>query len=451
MSTPISGPRGWPLFGVVLPFGKDPLGYLERMQREYGDLSRYRLGPLSVLQVNHPDAIEQVLVTNHRHFIKDVGTRDLMPIVGRGLLTSEGELWKRQRKAIAPMLQRAKIGRYGEAMTSLTAAWEASLAPDVVQDVRGDLMHLTLSVVMRALFDEDAGPMVERVGHAVDVLMIEFVETIQSWKRALPSWWPVAGRKRFAGSVTELRSMATAMIEGKRASAGSASGSSGDDMVSRLLALRLEDGTELSTEQIADELLTMLLAGHETTALALTYALHLLVRHPEVLERAHAELDAALGARDPTIDDADALPFTKAIFLETLRLYPPAWAIGREAIEPTEVSGHAVRVGEQLFISQWVVHHDPRWWPEPLAFRPERWLDGSANAVPRFAYFPFGGGPRVCIGNHFAEMEGVLVLATLLRRRTVEAVAECPPLELLPSVTIRPKNPVLVRLKRRVG
>jgi cytochrome P450 len=438
----LPGPRGLPLIGSLLPLGRDPLGFLTESARTYGDVVAFRAGPLRIVQLNHPDAIEEVLVQRHRSVIKDFGTRDLIPVLGQGLLTGEGDHWRRHRKLLAPLLQRAKIGRYVGAFAS--QAERLAAKADGRRELNHDFMALAFDVVMEALFADDSGGSdVQRVGADVETLMVELSETIQSWVRFVPSWVPVPGRRRVAAAIASLHSVAETLIERRRKARGQ-----GDDLVSRLLDARDEHGNALTPEHVRDEALTMLLAGHETTALALTYAVWLLARHPAIQERLHAEVHSVLGGAAPTPETLEKLPYAQAVFREVLRLYPPAWAIGREVVEPfTTNAGIRMETGTQIFLSQWVVHRDPRWWPEPTRFRPERWLEPDDR--PRFAWFPFGGGPRVCIGNHFAEMEGMTILAVLAQRLRFDPVDGEPPLELAPSVTLRPKRAVPVRVSRR--
>jgi cytochrome P450 len=215
-----------------------------------------------------------------------------------------------------------------------------------------------------------------------------------------------------------------------------------------LLTVTDDSGEKFSAQQVRDESITMLVAGHETTALALSYSCYLLAQHPEIQERLAEELQAVLNGRIPTLEDLSSLTYTDAVIQESMRLYPPAWLIGREALEDCTIGGYQINKGEQVILPQWVVHRDPRWYEDPLAFQPERWLDGLEKSIPKFAYFPFGGGPRICIGNHFSLMEMKLALAILFQRFTVSSCEEHA-LEVFPFITLRPQNGVYVRIKRR--
>jgi cytochrome P450 len=275
--------------------------------------------------------------------------------------------------------------------------------------------------------------------------MHQFEREARSLLRFVPRTVKTPGRRRFEHAVRTIDETVFGIIEAHR-KGGGVEGT----LLARLLAARDEEGNPMSDQQLRDEAVTLFLAGHETTALALTFALRLLARHPHVAAALRAELDRVLGGRAPTADDLPALPYADAVIRESMRLYPPAYAMGRETLQDMEIAGHFAPAGTQLVVSPWVVHRDPRWFPDPKRFAPERWLEGRAQGLHRFAYFPFGGGPRVCIGNHFAMLEAVIVLATLASRWAVEPVPGAP-LRLLPSVTLRPIGEVPVRLRSLDG
>ncbi len=409
---------------------RDPLGFLTRCGRKYGDIVRLRLGASTYYFLNHPSLVEEALRTHSARVVKDKLTRLLSPIVGQGLLTSEGEFWRRQRKLAQPGFQREAIERYGAVMVEHAANLRASWIDDQVRDVHDDMMSLTLAIVARTLFDAEVTGEAGDVGEALDVMMRYYLNPLK-WFR-IRELLPTKQNRDFRRAVRRVDEVIYGII-GRRRTAGLDKG----DLLSRLLAARDDEGARMTDRQLRDECVTLFLAGHETTALTLTYALHLLAQHPEVEAQLQVELADVLGSRLPTAADLSRLEVTTQVVRESMRLYPPAWAIGREAIEPFELGGYPVARGTQLLISQWVLHRDPRFFDDPESFRPDRWSGDLLRRLPRGAYIPFGDGPRVCIGNHFAMMEAVLILATLLQTHSVRLVAG-PPLALIPAITLRP-------------
>jgi cytochrome P450 len=371
--------------------------------------------------ISDPDLIEEVLVRSAGKFKKDVDTRDLSSILGAGLLTSEGEAWKRHRRMLAPPLQAQHVESYTRDITACAEALAEGLSDGQVRDVAQDMKQLTLKVVARTLLGVEVLEEVAAIGSTLDSALVTLDRLWHSWLRLLPRWIPVGPRRQLGAEVRRLDEILYRIIERRR------TGESGRMDVLSIL-MRSEAG--FTAPELRDEAMTMLLAGHETTGLGLSYTLYLHAGHAM--------------RTDPLLDDA-AL---EAVLRESLRLYPPAWAIGREALEDIDLGGFRIPRGGQLWLSPWVMHHDQRWFPEPYEFRPERWKDGLAERLPRFAYFPFGGGPRTCIGNHFAMLEMKLVLRALLRRATFEQVPEHP-LKVYPSVTLRPVGPVKLRVKVR--
>ena len=447
-----AGPRGLPLLGVLPQFAADPLQFLTRTARRYGDLSYFKIGSSSMLLVTHPDDVEAVLVGAHRHCIKDRITRLLIHLFGEGLLTSEGETWRRQRKRAAPSFTRRHIAGYADAMVEHSERSCARLlAAGEAPDLTVEMSRLTLDIVLDTLFAVD--PVRQReIGEALTVVMDDFTRVARGFQRVLPYWVPSPAKTRIDRAIAELHRILAEILDERRR------GHAGDDLLSRMLAAHdasTETSTEAATEhgdprdesQLRDEALTLLVAGHETTALTLTHALRQLDLAPELRERAVAELDRVLAGRRPSADDLPALPYLCAVVDEAMRLYPPAWAIGREATAAFELRGWPVLPGDNLFIAPWVLHRDPRWWPRPTRFVPERWLE--PNERPRSAFLPFGGGPRICIGNHFARLAAVLVLATWLQRLDYSVTSPPLGLELQPSITLRPVQALPLRVAAR--
>lgn len=436
-----NGPRGIPLVGPVAELVQDPLAFLEQIADEYGDIIRFREGPTRwVTLFQHPDHIEEILLRQHRSLKKGRVTRMMRRALDDGLITSEGEHWRRQRKLASPAFTRGQISLYGDVMVELTARAIDQWEHDEIRNVHHDMMSLTLDVISSVLFSTSATPQIQhRVSTALETIFTEFDKDVHSWRLLLPQWAPTSGRRRVAQAKAELHSILDDCI-----AAGQARDTTGTDLLGQLLTVKAEDGTSMSNEELREELLTLFVAGHETTALALFFALHLLGKHPEVADKACMVIDEAIGNRLPCVDDLPDLQYIQAIIDESMRLYPPIWLIEREVTTPFEVGGVRLQRGNQILCSQWVTHKDERWWPNAQAFRPDRWM--QAQAHPRFAYFPFGGGPRVCIGNHFAMMEAVLLLTTLLQRvRYLPAEAGSP--ALTPSVTIRPTSHTHMRVR----
>lgn len=439
----LPGPRGLPLVGLLPRFRRDPLRLLEETVRHHGPLCSLPLGPVCFLLVHEPAWIEQVLVVQHARFRKGRALQGpARRLLGNCLLTSEGDFWLRQRRLIQPAFHKQRLATYGAAMVELTLRHIQGWKPGDRRDVAREMMRLTLAIAARTLFGADVQGEADAVGEALTVAMEYLVHRTRSLLR-VPETWPTPANRRALRAVEHLNAILYRII-GERRRTGEDTG----DLLSMLIHAVDEGGGQMTPEQLRDEAMTIFLAGHETTANALAWTIYLLSQHPEVEERLGAEVDAALGGRPPGVDDLDRLPYTAAVIRESLRLYPPAWLLGRRSAEPFELGGHTFPAGQDVFTSPWVMHRDPRFWEDPLAFRPERWLDGLERRLPRFAYFPFGGGPRVCIGSRFAEMEAALVLAILAQRFRFRLVPGHP-VAPQPLVTLRPRRGVAVILQGR--
>ena len=456
------GPRGKFLTGNLAEFRADRLAFFTRCAREYGDVVPMRLLGKPVLLLNRPDLIEQALVQQSKHFVKHFGLRFYKPILGNGLVTSEGDFWRRQRKLSAPAFQASRLAGYAEAMVSCTErmadGWErqhrdaAAGADGRVHDVQVDMMRLTLQIACKTLFGSDVCPDPDVVGAAMEE-GLEGIAARFSRPAPLPQWVPTPSNLRVRRSMRTLHAVVRQIIESGRAlvardPAGGRDGAGRDDLLSMLLSARDEDGSAMSGEQLLDEVLTLLLAGHETTALALSYSLYLLAHHPDAQAKLRAELQEVLGTgRPPAFDDLPRLPYLRNVVTESMRLYPPADFLGREAISACSVGEIPVQKGLTLFLSQWVMHRDGRYFRDPLAFDPGRWTEAFERSLPRFVYFPFGAGPRYCIGQQFAIAEAALVLAAVCRRF---GFAPDPTfkLELHPGITLRPRAGVRLVVTR---
>jgi cytochrome P450 len=390
---------------------------------------------------SHPDQIEQVLRSRSEHFIKDRPLQVTTSVLGSGLLTSEGDLWRRQRRLIQPAFRTQRVHGYAPVMVEAAGRMLATWRDGQVRDIHADLMRVTLDVVARCLFGADLADRTEGVVGAVGALSVHFLNPL-FWTPVLRSL-PFPSNLRFRRAVRLLDETVSDLMNrgrGGRLAPGS--------LVSRLLEAQQQGGGTLTDRQLQDEMVTLLLAGHETTALALSYTFHLLAQHPEAEARLVAELEEVLGDRAPEAEDLPRLRYAEWVIKEAMRLYPPAWGLGREAITDCEIDGYHVPKGAQVLTIQWVVHRDPRWYEEPGAFRPERWADDLERRLPRCAYFPFGDGPRICVGQQFALTEAVLVLATIARDHRLTPVSD-EPLELVASITMRPRRGVRMRVQER--
>jgi cytochrome P450 len=433
------GPKGLPLLGNLLDFSRDVLRYYREWAQQYGDIVALRLGPWPAVLLNRSDYAEYVLVKNHRNFIKfPFFFRHVGAIFGQGLLTSEGELWQRQRRLMAPAFHAQRQAGYGDTMVRHTERMLASWRPGEVRDVHADMMALTLGIAAKTLFDADTDEDVGEIGQAFNATTDEIAVRIRRVFR-IPDAVPTPGNIRYLRGVRRIDRLVTRIVRERRQH-----GTDRGDLLSMLIAARDDEGRSMTDRQLRDEVITLLLAGHETTALALSWTWHLLSRHPDADAKLAAELRDVLGGRAPTVDDLPNLRFTEQVVTEAIRLYPPAWGFGREAIADCEIDGYAVPAGTTIIISPWVLHVDPRHFEHPTEFRPERWSGDLARRLPRFAYIPFGGGPRICIGNRFAMMEAGLILATTAQRFRLERQSDHPVVP-LPSITLRPKGGIRVK------
>jgi cytochrome P450 len=397
--------------GHLPELARDQLGFYRRCALEYGDIVPFRIANRRCVLFNHPDHIEQILVTQHLDFVKGSLYGVLRPLLGEGLLTSEGDFWRRQRRLAQPAFHRDRVAGYGAVMVRYAERLVESWRDGEIRDLHQDMMRLTLQVVAQTLFDADVATAAAEVGHAMEVALGQLQSELNSVLALLPPAVPTPGRIRLRRSVQRLDALVLNVIAERRRS-----GRDHGDLLSMLVQARDEDGSAMSDVQLRDESMTLILAGHETTALALTWAWHLLALDPGARARLEEELDTVLGGRAATAADLPALRFTEAVGLESMRLYPPISVIGREALRDCAVAGQPLPRGTVVALCEWVVHRDPRYFDDPEAFRPQRWMDGLARRLPRYAYFPFGGGPRLCIGQSFAMMELVLLLATLAQR-----------------------------------
>lgn len=445
------GPSTVQTVQAFLRLSADPLETMATVNQEFGPVARLPIGRERLIFVSDPELIGEVLQKQHENFIKDRITRLLMETLGKGLLTSEGAEWKRHRKAIAPIFKRSQLEAWSAEMVRRTDAevdaWLADARGTV--EVAPAWARVTLGIVFATVFGARIDDVSAEVGAALDEMMDQFELELRTWRRFVPQRWLRGGRRRVADAKAALDRVVYGLIEARRRRPLE----EGDDVLGRLMLARDPDGTPLDDEELRDEAVTMFVAGHETTAIGLAMACWLLGHHPEARARLQAELRAVLGEggaadaplRPPTHADVGQMPYLRCVVLETLRMHPPAYVIGRTVLEPMALGGHRLEPGDSVLMSQYALHRDPRYFPEPERFLPERWDGDFEQSLPKFAYFPFGGGPRVCVGNHFATLEMQLCLATVWRRVSLEATRErFPPTH--PSVTLRPATTLPMRI-----
>ena len=438
------GPKGLPFLGNIVAFGRDQLGFFANCAKTYGDLVKLNFAGWPCLLVSDMTAIEKILVKDHRSFIKnELMWRHVRALFGKGLLTSEGELWQRQRRLTAPPFAGQQLLGYAPDMVGLTQNMLNGWKDGQVLDVHPQMMGLTLRIAAKSLFDTTVEQDIIDMDHALNDLVGEME---RRFKRPflIPDIIPLPGHLRYRRAIRTVERVVNRMIAERRMTGVEER----TDFLSQLMAARDEAGKPMSDALLRDEAITLLLAGHETTALALSWTLYMLGQHPDVETRLFAEIADVVGDRPVTIDDLTHLRYTESVVTEAMRIYPPAWVIGRESVAPFEIGGQRFPAETTIFISQWVLHRDPRYFDDPEVFRPERWMGDLARTLPRFAYMPFGGGPRICIGQRFAMIEAMLALATIIQRFSVEWLRNRK-VSLFPSITLRPNGGIWLRLKAR--
>lgn len=441
---PPPGPKGRFLLGSLVEVSRDWLGFYKQCAQEYGDVVQVRIAHVPVYLLVHPRDIETVLVTHAGNFTKSADYRALARVLGNGLLTSEGEFWKRQRGLIQPAFHRQNILSYAQVMTEAAGRMLDSWESEGERNIHDDLMSVTLQIVAQCLYGAEVSGSAERVGQAMEVVMERFV-TNASQALIFPFDIPVFLAWREQRAIRDLDKIISGIIRKRRSS-----NQPREDLLDMLLRTRDVDGNPMSDSQLRDEVMTLFLAGHETTAIALSWACYLIAQNPHVEATLLEELQEVLGDRVPIPDDLPRLRYTEMVLKESMRLYPAVWGIGRKAMVDCELGGYRIPSGSNLFILQWQTQRDARFFPDPERFDPERWRDDAVRSgkIPRFAYFPFGGGPRVCVGASFAMMEATLLLAMIQKGFHLELVPNHP-VETFASVTLRPKYGIRVIAKQR--
>jgi cytochrome P450 len=434
-----------PKLRLYYRFANDVVGVVGERFDTFGDVYRVP-GKVPLYVLRHPEQLYEVLVERAADFDKGHSAFErLSQVLGSGLLTSDGERWRRHRRMMQPAFQRARLVAYTRAMAAEAEVLEARLADGQLLDVDDAMMSLTLAIVSRTLFSHDVGQESGRVSKA----MTAFQGSITR-PDLLPAWVPDPGRKRIQRAVANLDDIIYGLIRERRRERERNPGRERDDLLERLMAAEDEeaDGAKLTEIEIRDELVTLFLAGHETTAQTLTWTFYLLSQHPEIERRLHAELDGVLQGRAPTYDDLERLPYTDQIVSEALRLYPPVYLIARRALTDTTIGAFSVEKGAELALWVYLTQRDGRWFPHPEQFRPERFQTEERAKIPRGAYLPFGLGPRTCIGKTFALIEARIILATLGQRFRFE-LAPGQRVGIRPRITLTPKYGMRMRVRRR--
>jgi cytochrome P450 len=432
-----------PLIGNARALNQDRLAFFTENRQKYGEVVHFRLMGFHAVQINRPDLIQEVLVQHPDKFNKSpVLKRITREILGDGLLTSDGEQHKRQRKLIQPVFHHARIAGYGDVMVQHTARMLDRWQTGETIQLEREMMRLTLGVVAKTLFDADVESNADEIGDVI-TQGIHFAGRRVA-QAAYLDWLPTKANRERKQGVGKLDAVIFGFIEERRKQ-----GHDRGDLLSMLLAAADEQG-QMSNQQVRNEAMTLFIAGHETTANALSWAWYLLAQHPAALATLQRELDSVLGGRAATAADLPQLKYAEMVIKEAMRLYPPAWIITRRAVEPVQIGPYLLPANTIVIMSPYLMHRDAHFFPDPERFQPERWASEMEKQLPRYAYFPFGGGPRICIGNGFAMMEAVLILATMAQRYQLDLVSATP-IDPEPLITLRPKQPIMMRVAERAG
>lgn len=442
-------PQGHFIAGNLADYSHDPLGFLINSTHQHGDSIRFRFGPLVSYMFNHPDAIEEVLVRKRSQFRRYLHENGGERIFGNGLVTSEWDFWRQQRRMIQPAFHRERIAAYADVMSAHTNRMLATWQPGEIRDIHQEMMYLALTIVAKTFFDADLTGDVEAISKAVRVVVQQFDENRgDNWfllllNSLLSKWLPTPQQLRFQKAAQQLDEIVYGIIHEHRNS-----GKDTGDLLSMLLHVQDSGDSQITDKQLRDELMNLLLAGYDTTASALSWTWMLLSQNPVVEAKMLDELQAVLGGRVPTIADLPQLRYTERVVMEAMRLFPPIWMVSLQAMEDCEIGEYSIPTGTLVFVSQWVMHRDPRYFDNPEEFNPDRWTDDLTKRLPTYAYFPFGGGPRVCIGRSFAMMEAVLVVATIAQKYQLTLVPEHPTVP-RPSISLCPKYGMKMLLAKR--
>ena len=452
MSSDWNLPPGLPhslQFYALKPWVKlgEPIRLFEHLHRTYGPIAHYRFMGTPIIFLNQPDYIREVLVTQAASFVKERTVRRMKILLGEGLITSDDPIHIRQRRIVAPAFHRQRIAAYADEIISSAVHHTAQWQPGQTIDISAAMMSLSLEIVARTLFNTEVTDDIRSINDEVNTIMDLYNLLVAFPRMENFLHLPIPGIIKFRRSRARLDAVVHRLIAQHRAA-----GEDKGDLLSMLIASHDEDGSSLSDQQIRDEVLTIFLAGYETTANALTWTWYLLSQNPEAEAKLHAEIDSVLGTeathRIPTLADYPNLRYTEQVFAESMRLYPPAWAMGRMSTQPVTLGPYRIPPGAHFFMSQYIVSRTPEYYPDPLRFDPDRFAPEAKAARQRFTYFPFGAGSRQCIGESFAWMEGVLSIATIASRWRMQYLGSAPPIPQA-KITLRPRDPLLMRLTLR--
>ncbi len=440
------GPKGNFLLGNLREFQTNPLKYLIKLREDYGNFVQFRLGPFQKFYlINDPELIKEVLVTKQQSFVKSKDIQTLKAVVGEGLLTSEKETHRKQRKLIQPSFKRTHINSYGEDMIDTTLNYIFKWEEEEERLISEDMLNITLGIISKTMFSMEFEEGADVIGEPMEAVMKQGIKRMRSLVQ-VPLFIPTKENRELKKAITALDNVLYNIINQRKLST-----TKHDDLLGVLMDAKDDtDGTSMSDQQLRDELMTIFLAGHETTANALTWTLYLLAKHPEVQYKLHQELKSVLGSELPKVEHYSNLSYTQNIVWEALRLYPPAYVIGRQVDEDVTIGDYLLKKGETVMLSQYVMHRNEAYFKDPDKFIPERFENDFMKSLPSFAYFPFGGGPRVCIGNHFALMEIVLVLACIFQQYQVKLPENHHFVKPQPLITLRPKHGVRLLVTERL-
>jgi cytochrome P450 len=438
------GPRNWSPLANLGAFRRDFLGLIMDMRATYGDTVYFRLGLRDIFLISDPNAIRDILVKDNKNFIKSRGLQMLgRRLLGKGLLTSEGNLHRRQRKLIQPAFHKMRIDNYGEAMVDCTQRRSETWVDDAPIDMDEEMMKTALAIAAKTMFGAEVDEEADEISDAMTEAMNIF-DQLANPLMAITEKLPLPRNKRVQQARERIDRVVYRMIAQRRKE----NEDRGDVLSLLLRAQDEDDGSVMTDQQVRDEAITLFLAGHETTANAMTWTWYLLSQHPEVVAKLQQEVDSVLEGRAPTLEDVPRLPYTRQVFAEGMRLYPPAHSFGRQPLEDYQLGDYVFPAGSTIIISPYVMHRHPQYWENPEAFDPERWRPEVAEQRPKMVYIPFGGGPRVCIGEPFAWLEGILVIATIARNWNF-SLANGHQVVPQPLVTLRPRYGMKMIAHRR--
>ncbi|MEU9848464.1 cytochrome P450 [Streptomyces sp. NPDC047985] len=437
----VPGPKGLPLLGNLPQFSKDPLAFFERL-RDHGDMVTWRFGPNPGVYVADPKCIGELLTETERTFDQPALGIAFRTVMGNGVVVARGADWRRKRSLVQPSVRPKQVRSYAGTMASSTLELADTWADGERVDVKREMAALTQRIAVRTIFGVDTAADADTMGRAMGVAQQEIGKEFAGIGALLPDWVPTPGRARIKKAAAVIDAEVGRVVARHRDG-----GEERPDLLSRLLTAVDDTGTHLTDQEVRDETVTLYIGGHETTSSTLVWAWYLLSRNPRALAALSEELDRVLDGREPEFDDFARLTYTQSVVKETLRLYPTIWLVTGVAKAGARIGGVPIAQGTRVWASQWATHRDARWFPEPEEFRPERWAPQNGDDIPEYAWFPFGGGPRVCLGTRFAMVEAVLVLAVLARRFRLEVDPGV--VHPVPSLTLQPDREMMATVRAR--